>query len=433
MVSGITINSLNNKLILENENKVRELASKRNTDELQNIMNQLDIKSENEEIVYENIKRLEKVIKGTIINRILVVDSKGYVKFSASKLGIEKIDISSGEGTDLSVRGTMFIAKNIVKLNENSYVVHFTENYIKDDMLSIKVAIVVGTIIFLILINSRVKYISYITKNVKTIATGDLSNRIDLKYKDELRDLAQDINYMAEELQKQDINQKEFITNISHDLRTPLTTILGYSKMIERKVYKDEEELNRYVSIINQKGNYLKTMMEDFFDYSRLSSRDLELEKNLINLNEVVLQLLDGEEINFKNKDLSLKVLLERKAIYTYGDPMLVARAFNNLISNSLKYSKENSQVKIQLKEKNINGVNYGVFTVENIPKQPMKEEVVENLFKRLYKIDKARNDKGSGLGLAITQEIVELHNGFVEATLCDENIRFSIGLIQHN
>lgn len=249
---------------------------------------------------------------------------------------------------------------------------------------------------------------------------------------DELRDLAQNINYMAEELQKQDINQKEFITNISHDLRTPLTTILGYSKMIERKVYKDEEELNKYVSIINQKGNYLKTMMEDFFDYSRLSSRDLELEKNLINLNEVVLQLLDGEEINFENKDLSLKVLLERKAICTYGDPMLVARAFNNLISNSLKYSKENFKVKIQLKEKNINGVNYGVFTVENTSNQPMKEEAVENLFKRLYKLDKARNDKDSGLGLAITQEIVKLHNGFVEATLCDENIRFSIGLIQH-
>ncbi|MBU3228524.1 histidine kinase dimerization/phospho-acceptor domain-containing protein [Clostridium algidicarnis] len=93
----------------------------------------------------------------------------------------------------------------------------------------------------------------------------------------ELTQLAEDINYMAQELMEQDLNQKRFIINISYDLRTPLTTMLGYSKMIEEKSYSNEYELERNVSIVNRKGMHLKTLLEDFFDYAKLSSMDIKM------------------------------------------------------------------------------------------------------------------------------------------------------------
>lgn len=117
---------------------------------------------------------------------------------------------------------------------------------------------------------------------------------------------------MAQEFMEQDLNQKRFITNISHDLRTPLTTMLGYSKMIEEKSYSNEYELERYVSIVNRKGMHIKTLLEDFFDYAKLSSMDIKMEAEVININESILQLLDREEISFKERTLELDLVLEK-------------------------------------------------------------------------------------------------------------------------
>jgi len=412
-----------------NDDKLITMANEKNNKEIEKIKNRLQIDSKSESIVYENIKRIEKILQQSFVNRIFIVDNEGYVKNSTGKLGIKQIDLSQGTGSNIIISNNKYIATNIIKLNEQHYVVYLNENNIYDDMIIFRVASIAIIILFLILISGRVRYISNIAKNVKIIATGNFSNRITLKYKNELTDLAEDINYMAQELQQQELNQKEFITNISHDLRTPLTTILGYSKMLEQKVYSNEEDLERYVSIINKKGNYLKTMMDDFFDYAKLSSKDMSLEKVVINLNELIMQLLDGEEFRFKEKDLKLDVLLQNKAMNIYGDSMLIARALSNLINNALRYSKQATVVNISLEEKRINEINYGVFSIDNIPSSNLSEKEVHNLFKRLYKVDKSRNEQGSGLGLVITQEIIKAHNGFIEAKLIEERIRFIVML----
>lgn len=431
-ISGIIIafivSSIYRQITL-NDDKLKALANERNNKEIEMIKKQLKIDLKNESIVYANIKRIENILKPSYINRVFVVDNNGYVKLSIGEIGIKQFDLSKGEGVTLIVNDNEFIATNIIKLNEQSYIVYLNENYIYNDMIIFEVSFIAIMIIFLILISGRVKYISDMAKDVRTITIGNLSNRVKLKYKNELTGLAEDINYMAQEIQHKELNQKEFITNISHDLRTPLTTILGYSKMIEQKVYSNEEDLERYISIITKKCNYLNTMMDDFFHYAKLSSSDMELEKVTINLNELVMQLLDGEEINFKKNDLKLDVLLLNKSIYTYGDSIFIARALGNLINNALKYSKNDTVVTTCLKEENINGINYGVFSIENIPNNNISEDVVDNLFKRLYKVDKSRNEEGSGLGLVITQEIIKAHNGFIEVKLVEGRIKFIIGL----
>ncbi|MPQ43519.1 ATP-binding protein [Clostridium tarantellae] len=139
------------------------------------------------------------------------------------------------------------------------------------------------------------------------------------------------------------------------------------------------------------------------------------------------MQLLDGEEFNFKERNLKLHVSLQNKAVNVYGDPMLIARALSNLISNVLKYLREATTVNISLKELVVNKINYSIFTIYNIPREAISEEEANNLFSRLYKLDKSRNDEGSGLGLAITQEIIKAHNGMVKVETIEGIIRFSV------
>ena len=422
------------KDIFYTEDKLISLANERNTNELNMIKNQLHIEDGNEEVVCENIKRLEKMTpESSFINRVFIVDNEGVVKKSNGNFKIDKFNLDKGEGTYLVVNEYKFMATNVMKLNKDRYIVYLNENNIYDDKLMFGLLIIISFMIFLIFINGRVKYINNISKDIRKIATGNLSNRVNLKYNNELTSLAKDINYMAKELEDKDLMEKEFITNISHDLRTPLTTILGYSKMLEQKVYSNEEELERYVSIINKKGIYLKNMLDDFFDYTKLCSKDMELEKVKINLNEMIMQLLDGEELSFKEKHLNLNVALEKDAIYTYGNSMLIARAIDNLISNALKYSKENTEVEIKLQRDTINKNEYGVFSIRNVSKIKMLKNEINDLFKRLYKMDKSRKDEGSGLGLAITNEIVKVHNGFIYTKSNEDKLEFLIGFILAN
>ena len=426
VIIALTFNTFYREKTLTEE-KLVAMATEKNNHDFDMVKKQLQVSSNNENLVYENMKRLEKIINYSDVDRIFVVDNKGNVKKSTGEIPIRQIDLTYGEGSRIIIRKSKFIATNIIKLNRNSYLVYLNENYIYNDLIVYQVAAITMIVIFLIMISGRVEYISNIANDVRDIAKGDLSKRVAIKYKNELTDLAEDINYMVRELENQDLNEKEFITNISHDLRTPLTTILGYSKMIEQRVYSNEEDLQRYVSIINKKGRYLKSMMDDFFDYTKLSSKDMKLDMIVMNLGELILQLLDGEELNFQKRNLKLDVKLENKVFNIHGDSMLMARALGNLINNALKYSKDNTTVNITLKEQMINETNYGVFQIDNIPKNNISEEQAENLFNRLYKVSKARNEEGSGLGLAITQEIIKAHNGSIKVKLIEGRIRFGI------
>lgn len=428
MAISLVGTSIYRKIIL-NEEGLEKLALERNNEDVEYIRKQLDIDSNDKDIVCENLREMERNLGHAFIDRIYIVDKAGKVEESTGKIPIKQFDIIIEEGTKVTVRNNEFSAITIMKINDENYVVFLNEDYAFNDMPTIYIWSISSVIIFLLLIIGRVSYITSISKSVNRIAIGELSTRVPLKYNDELRELAENINNMVEQLQNQEEEEKEFITNIAHDLRTPLTTILGYSKMIEDKVYENEEELQRYVSIINRKGTYLRTMLEDFFQYSKLHSKDLPMEKTEINLNQMILQLIDCEEVAFVERGLEVEVNLENKQLLILGDPVLIARAFSNLISNSLKYSKENSTVKISVKEKVINNVKYGVFTIKNTPKEEVDEKEIDKFFKRLYKKDKGRNEDGSGLGLAITKEIVKQHYGFLECKLKGKNLEFIIGI----
>ncbi|OAA90978.1 HAMP domain-containing sensor histidine kinase [Clostridium coskatii] len=365
---------------------------------------------------------------------IFVVKKDGRV-IAANNREIKNIDIheiADGKNTfkflDTS-RDNIFKITRCDYLKDGYYLYYIYIGYGKlDTENSVGILwIVTFAITFFLLIWKRISYISKIKSTVRNIAEGNLSNRVPLKYKNELGELAEDINYMASKIEKEEKSRNEFMTNISHDLRTPLTTILGYINMIKNNKYESKGELDNYVDIMDKKGIYLKNMLDDFFEYSKLSSNDIILEKQKLELNELARQIAEEEEDEFTQKGLKLSINLPQESIYIEADPGLFLRAVNNLLSNAFKYSKENTVVEFNISRETFNNTPYAVLSVSNIPNDPISKDDMENFFERLYKKDSSRQKEGSGLGLSIVKNIVKLHGGFVKAYKQDNKLVFKV------
>lgn len=374
-----------------------------------------------------NINDSNKVQKymdkeNSILYLISIVHKDGKVIASNNKQikSIDANEVIDGKKTFKFLNGNR---KNLVKitrcdyLKDGCYLYYIYVGYGKLENGNI-VGIMTGIIfiiVFFLIIWRRISYISKIKSTVRSIAEGNLYERVPLKYKNELRELAEDINYMTSEMEKEDKKRSEFLTNISHDLRTPLTTILGYINMIKNGKYVSKDELNSYVDIMNKKGLYLKNILDDFFQYSKLSSKDIVLEKQKIELNELARQIVQEEEDEFIKNNLILSINLMQEFIYIYVDPNLFLRAVNNLLSNALKYSKNNTSVEFNISKEKYNNKFYAIISVSNIPEEPITDNEIENFFQRLYKKDLSRQKEGSGLGLSIVKDIIKIHGGFVK------------------
>lgn len=235
-------------------------------------------------------------------------------------------------------------------------------------------------------------------------------------------------NKILIELESEDLKKSELLTNISHDIRTPLTTILGYIDMIQTGKYSSEEERSKYIGIIKNKGQFLARIMDDFFQYSKLESKDIAMKQESLELNELARQLFEDEENQFMRKTLKLSLDLSKEPITICGDSEMTIRAINNILNNALKYSRPYTAVKIKIAQEKLNDVSYGTFSLINIPKEAIYQKDVERLFERTYKRDTARSEEGSGLGLSIVKSIVRLNNGFIKGSANGECVIFKLG-----
>jgi signal transduction histidine kinase len=360
-----------------------------------------------------------------------VVDENGKVISSSTPgmLEIDKVQIIDGARNYQISKSD----PNVFKIAgcdsiKNGYYLYYTYLYFdKDDTGMVAGALIGAVICFFFLIWGRISYISTVRLSVDKMTQGDFGERVPCLYKNELRGLAEDINQMAEALENEEQKKNEFLTNISHDIRTPLTTILGYLNMIKNKNYDSEEALQGYIGIMERKGKFLSSMLEDFFQYSKLASHDIVINYIKLDLNELLRQMQEDEEEEFMTKELKLELQLSSKSIHCMGDPELLARALGNLLSNSIKYSKRNTSVLMKSSIEKVNYINYGVFSISNVPKESILEEEVLRLFERLYKRDNARKEEGSGLGLSIANNIIKLHGGKVEGHIVGERLLFKV------
>lgn len=307
------------------------------------------------------------------------------------------------------------------------------------------ISFIVFVEIFFKLIDFTIEYIRKLRRSIQQVTSGNYGVQCEVEYDDELGSLAANINVLsktllAKEKESEKLKEKEraaldvernaerqkneLITNVAHDLRTPLTTIVGYLELIKDDTALSKEDVHKYSGIAYEKSIRLQEMMDDLFEFTKLGNADIKLNKSMINLSGLIMQMTDEFYPSFKDCNITPIVDLPEENIYVQGDGQLLARVFDNLISNALKYGYHNTDLKIEVsgdeKYATVKVINHGdTIAPEDIPL----------LFNKFYRTDSSRNSKtgGTGLGLAITKNIVDLHHGDISVTSDDQITTFIV------
>ena len=368
---------------------------------------------------------------------IILFNTRKIKSMNLNKIGIYLI---------LSVIGALIAAIEFIALGMTCVVKfmpdvtsYVTENYLLA-MNMIYIVVLLGIAVFLLVftlfVNKKVKYIKFLSSEVKVIKDEDFGKTIEVRGQDELAELCSSINNMSLELREKIDNEKkieqnknELITNVSHDLRTPLTSILGYVDLLKQNGFEDKEKFVEYISIIDERSKSLNTLINELFEYTKLNSHDIKLNYNTVEIGSLVEQLSGEYSLIFKKEGLELISEIPEEDIFVDIDIQMIVRALENLLINAKKYSVRNSQVLVKLLQES----NDIVISVEN-KVENISQDDLDNLFERFYKVDKARKTGDStGLGLSIVKRVVELHKGLVKAELINGVIKFKIILLVQN
>lgn len=368
---------------------------------------------------------------------IILFNTRKIKSMNLNKIGIYLI---------LSVIGALIAAIEFIALGMTCVVKfmpdvtsYVTENYLLA-MNMIYIVVLLGIAVFLLVftlfVNKKVKYIKFLSSEVKVIKDEDFGKTIEVRGQDELAELCSSINNMSLELREKIDNEKkieqnknELITNVSHDLRTPLTSILGYVDLLKQNGFEDKEKFVEYISIIDERSKSLNTLINELFEYTKLNSHDIKLNYSTVEICSLVEQLSGEYSLIFKKEGLELISEIPEEDIFVDIDIQMIVRALENLLINAKKYSVRNSQVLVNLLQES----NDIVISVEN-KVENISQDDLDNLFERFYKVDKARKTGDStGLGLSIVKRVVELHKGLVKAELINGVIKFKIILLVQN
>ena len=307
------------------------------------------------------------------------------------------------------------------------------------------ISFIVFVEIFFKLIDFTIEYIRKLRRSIQQVTSGNYGVQCEVEYDDELGSLAANINVLsktllAKEKESEKLKEKEraaldiernaerqkneLITNVAHDLRTPLTTIVGYLELIKDDTALSKEDVHKYSGIAYEKSIRLQEMMDDLFEFTKLDNADIKLNKSMVNLSGLIMQMTDEFYPSFKDCNITPIVDLPEENIYVQGDGQLLARVFDNLISNALKYGYHNTDLKIEVsgdeKYATVKVINHG---------DTIASEDIPLLFNKFYRTDSSRNSKtgGTGLGLAITKNIVDLHHGDISVTSDDQITTFIV------
>ena len=277
------------------------------------------------------------------------------------------------------------------------------------------------SVTFLLLQRKSMNYITRLSSAIQNISEGDLNTVVEVIGDDEFSAMAANLNKMVADIRQlmdkereAERTKNELITNVAHDLRTPLTSIIGYLELLSGPASLTSEMKKKYLDITYTKAKRLEKLIEDLFGFTKLNYGKVSMKESKVDIVKLLSQLLEEFYPNFMDKNLAYELQSDVPAKTISADGNLLARLFDNLINNAIKYGAEGKKilVKIQSGESivTVSVTNYGYV----IPKDELPL-----LFEKFYRVEQSRstNTGGTGLGLAIAKNIVDMHGGTIGVT----------------
>ena len=303
-------------------------------------------------------------------------------------------------------------------------------------MVYLVLGLVLFAVTFMILQEPYIRYISRISDVVRSISEGNLNTTVEVMGDDELSSMAANLNKMSEDLRKliekereAERTKNELITNVAHDLRTPLTSIIGYLELLAGQKALQPEMQHKYIEIAYGKARRLEKLIEDLFGFTKLNYGKIAMHVGELDIVKLLSQLLEEAYPNFVDKGLSYDLQSNVPAQVITADGNLLARLFDNLIGNAIKYGADGKRVLVKIRAEEetvtVSVTNYGyVIPAEELPL----------IFNKFYRVEQSRSSStgGTGLGLAIAKEIVDMHGGTIAVSSDLNGTVFTVKLQIH-
>jgi len=335
-------------------------------------------------------------------------------------------ELQKGQSIDTEITtetGHGFIISGLPLMNGNTFqgsvimtaslapIVAFLNSIRQLLLILCAVGLVIGLGFSFVLSRKLTKPLQQMVTATRSIAIGQLDTRVTVHSNDEIGALAASINDMARDLERYQNTRSEFFANISHDLKTPITYLEGYARVVAERLYESEEEEQQYLMIIHNEAKRLNRLINDLFELSKLEDGQIRLEPETLNLVPVMERVLSNVSLNASQKSIDLHLRTPDSVIHVWGDEGRLEQILMNLLDNAIRYTDQGSitasiepgpeQCRISIQDTGI-----------GIP-----EAELPYLFDRLYRVEKSRSREhgGSGLGLSIVSKLVELHHGRIE------------------
>ena len=398
---------------------------------------------------YEEINRLLKI--SCLSNNMdgIIVDRLGYI-YMVSNEKYTNIDITE---YNIPNSNELEYRKNLIKDYFNEDLSAFIKPIFLDEKLDGYIImvpkgelrgkrtliIIWGAVILAIIVAAAivkyfaellvVKPIEQINNAAKRLAKGNVDERVEVIGNNEIGELAQSFNSMAQSIGESDIIRKEFISNVSHELRSPITSIKGFiGGILDGVIPKDKE--NYYLKIVYDEIDRLARLVNDLLDISAMEAGKFNLNISEFDINQTISLCILNLESKIQAKGLKVKAIFHEERCFAIGDRDRILQVIINLLENAIKYSNDNGEIEVNISTKG-EKIYVSIFNSG----KPISESDINHIWDRFYKGDKSRTNKVStGLGLSIVRLILTQHNQDVWANNVDgKGIKFTFTLERSN
>lgn len=286
-------------------------------------------------------------------------------------------------------------------------------------LLGLTLTCIISSLCTYLFLRNTMKRVKQIYDGMNEFKLGNLTVRIEDKQKDEINQVAISFNEMATQIEEQIRGREEYeekkrklLSNISHDLRTPLSSVIGYSELLlgkEEEQLAHSEEAKKYIEIINRKAIYMEKLLGELIELSKIESGDLKLQLHQGDIVECMREILIEYLPAIDREEIQLDLDLPEEPISIAFDQERMERVLRNLLDNALKYGMEGKRLNICMYKE----TEWAMIEIQDFG-VGMDEKTQQHIFERFYRGEKARGTKsgGMGLGLAISQEIIKQHGG---------------------